>query len=98
MKSSFGFGARGSNAGEGFIFGEQGVDAFGGGEFGFEAVGAQNVPGGEDYLGEEGELDGRAGAEFVFVGIAERLEFQVVFWREEYGLAGVEAELGRVGG
>ena len=97
VESTFGSGACGGDTMEGFVFREQRVDAFGGGEFGFDAVRSQNVPRGEDNLGEVGELDRGAGAEFIFIGVGERLEFQVVFGREEHGLPGVEAELRGVG-
>ena len=46
MNSTFGVGA--GDAVEGFVFREQRVDTFGWGKIGFEAIGALDVPGGED--------------------------------------------------
>ena len=97
MEGAFGAGTCGGDAAEGFIFREQRVNTFGGGEFGFEAVGALDVPGGEDELGEEGAFDGSAGAEFVFVSGGEGGEFLVIFGGEQDGLFCVEAEFCGVG-
>lgn len=98
MKGAFSAVASGGDAVEGFIFREQRVHAFGGCEFGFEAVGALYVPAGEDELSEERAFDSSAGAEFVFVGADLGLEFLVVGFGEQYGLFGVEAEFCGVGG
>ena len=40
--------AEGVDTVDGFGGGQQWVDTFGAGEFGFDAVGSLNVPGGED--------------------------------------------------
>ena len=75
VEGAFGADAGGGDALEGFVFGEQRVDAFGDSECGFEAIGALNIPGGEDELGEDGALDGGVGAKFVFVGGCEVANF-----------------------
>lgn len=98
MEGAFGAVASGGDAVEGFVFREQRVHAFGGCEFGFEAVGSLYVPGGEDELREECAFDSGAGAKFVFVGADEGLEFLMVGFGEQYGLFGVEAEFCGVGG
>ena len=82
---------------KGFVFGEERVHPFGDGERGFKAIGALDVPGGEDELGEDGALDGGVGAEFVFVSGGEGGEFLMIFGGEHDGLFCVEAELGGVG-
>ena len=70
---------RARDAVEGFVFRKQRVDAFGVGELGFKAVGPLDVPGGKEELGENGELDGGVGAEFVLIGCGEGVEFLVIF-------------------
>ena len=88
MESTLGPHAVGGDAVERFFvcIGEQGVDAFCIGECGFEAIGVLDVPGGEEELGEDGELDGGVGAELVLIGSSECCEFLVVSFGEQNGL------------
>ena len=66
VEKSLGPEAVGFDAGEYFVGGivKQGVGTGGGGEFGFEAMAAVDIPGSEDQLLELGLFCRRVGAEF----------------------------------
>ena len=100
VKRPFGAGAESKDAVEGFrvSFREQRVDACGGCQLGFEAIGAFDVPGGEDELIEQGDLDDVRGVEGIDVGIANGFELAVFFFVEQDGVLGEKAVLGCVGG
>ena len=68
MEIAFGAVACGGDAGQGFVVGEERVDTQFCGEFGFEAIGALDVPGGEYDLGEKCAFGWGVGAELEGVG------------------------------
>ena len=100
VECAFGAGAEGEDAVESFGvgYGEQRVYTFGVGYFGFEAVGALDVPGGEDEHVEQGDLDNVGGVEGVDVGVSKRLELGSFLIVEQDGVFSVEAVFGGVGG
>ena len=98
MEGSFGAVAGGIDAGEGFVLSEKGIGAEGGGEFGFQAIGALNVPGGEHDLAEQSFFDGSVRTELEGVGGFKGFVICVVLRREEDGLLSVEPKFCGVGG